>query len=188
MPPRGRSGSPPAGLVLALGLLVPGAGHLATRRRGKAALFFITITGTFAFGWGVTRGECVSVERHPVAFVGQLGAVGPTAAALLAGRGREERLWVEALVARGALSESMAARVPTREGSEAVWTVVRDRLGVPAGEVQAAYWESARRAPARGDIGLLYTMVAGLLNVLVAFDAADGSSRTRGPVDAPAGD
>jgi len=38
------------GVAVVAGWLVPGAGHLILRRYGRAAIFFVTIVGSFALG------------------------------------------------------------------------------------------------------------------------------------------
>jgi hypothetical protein len=165
-------GSPAFRLVL--GLILPGLGHLASGRRGKGILFLVTILGTYAFGWGITRGECVSTRKHPIALIAQAGAAGPTAAAIAIGGDHDTRRWIRVLVESGDLSADQARVIPSRAGAPEMWHLLQDRLGVPEGRVARARWEATRRAHPRIGIGVLYTMVAGLLNLLVAFDAAEG--------------
>lgn len=167
----------PWGVRLILALAVPGLGHFLSRRSGKGLLFFVTILGTYGFGWGISRGEAVSFRRHPLTLAAQIGATGPTTLALLASRGREERKWLDALVRSRAITKEELRRIRDRSGGGSSWVYLRRQIGVPEEALRAAYREASLRAEPRLDIGVLFVMVAGLLNALVAFDAAEGDRR-----------
>jgi len=58
--------------------LVPGLGHLLIGRRGKAILYFVTITATFLVGTLLAQGRNLSFERDPVYFGAFLFNAGET--------------------------------------------------------------------------------------------------------------
>ncbi len=163
-----------------LALAVPGLGHFASGRWGKGALFLGAILGSFAFGWGVTGGEAVSFRRHPLVLTAQGGAAGPTALALYLSRSRPQQKWIDALLEMRAISPEEADRIPRGVSRSDAWNHLRRKTGVADKFLEAAYWESSRRAEPRMDVGVLYAMIAGLLNLLVAADAAQGAGKPDG--------
>ena len=145
-----------------LAWLVPGLGHLYLGRRFKGLAFLILINGLFLSGWIMSRGEAMSLHErdgHRYAFVLQVGAGGPTALSLL---------WTHLPdIAGGFEAEAMEDYADARQEQ----------------------WEKPEyiaRLPEL-DTGLLFTMVAGLLNLLVVFEAATGAIGLPGyDPDAPA--
>ncbi len=61
-------------VAAALAWAVPGAGHFYAGKRGKAALFFALISGTFFFGLLISGFKCVSYTQQPYWFIGQVFA------------------------------------------------------------------------------------------------------------------
>lgn len=154
---RSRSRIPELALVLAW--LVPGLGHVYAGRWTRGLVFMALLLGLFATGAHASSLECVSVRDHGVALLGQLGAGGPTLAALYLNR----------------------AAPPTREADAGASGLV---VGL------RRYYERGRSPYDRRtynpylDLGILYTALAGLLNLLVMQDAyarAGGSRSTRAP-------
>ncbi|RIK80816.1 MAG: hypothetical protein DCC68_10205 [Planctomycetota bacterium] len=146
--------------------LLPGAGHAYQRRWGKSVLFFSCIMGTFLFGmylgdckvvyasWGTTPDE----RRLP--YFLQVGVGLPAMPAL-----------VQANVASRPFGSFMAPpRFPgPGEGN------FRARE-LPNGEFEyhkdeLAYWNLSIED---FELGTVYTMIAGLLNVLAIYDAWAG--------------
>ena len=56
-------------LVVLLAWLVPGAGHWYIGQREKAVVFCALLVGLFTAGVVLTEGGCVSLQRHPYAFI-----------------------------------------------------------------------------------------------------------------------
>jgi hypothetical protein len=136
-------------LAALLAWLWPGAGHIYQGRHGKGALFMVCIMSTFLFGLWLGEGRTVYASNRTIArklvYACQLGVGLPAMPALVqAGRDPRDPLW-------GGI---MAP--PIEEGGI-------DELS-----------ELNRTYGARYDMGVLYTMVAGLLNVLAIFDAYGG--------------
>jgi hypothetical protein len=175
----GASGSSPADPPLEIDLrdpsiaallawLWPGAGHLYQRRYAKAALFMVCILGTYFFGLALGEGKVVyaawnrSEKRWQ--FIPQVAVGLPAAPALvqaLVSRGRSEPLWGGFMAGpRGRDDQERAA--------------------------QLSQWHNDLNI--RFELGTLYTMVAGLLNVLAIWDAyggpvvsEPGEKKERGP-------
>lgn len=58
--------------------IVPGLGHFLIGRRGKAILYFVTITVTFLIGTVLAQGRNLSFDRDPVYFGAYLFNAGET--------------------------------------------------------------------------------------------------------------
>jgi hypothetical protein len=58
--------------------VVPGLGHLLIGRRGKALLYFATITLTFLIGTALAEGRNLSFERDPIYFAAYVFNAGQT--------------------------------------------------------------------------------------------------------------
>ena len=134
--------------------LLPGAGHLYQRRYAKGVLYMVCILGTYFFGLALGGGKVVYASfrqpdmRYP--YICQVGVGLPALPALIQ-RQRvikhgQEPLW----------NGFMAPPYPVfeQEGDE------------------LAEWH--RDLKTRFELGTLYTMIAGLLNVLVIYDAYAG--------------
>lgn len=143
-----------------LAWLLPGAGHAYQRRWGKSVLFFTCIMGTFLFGmylgdskvvyaaWGKTPDE----RRLP--YLLQVGVGLPAMPAL-----------VQANFASRPFGSFMAppkmfkVERPLPDG------------GVEQHKDELAYWNLVIED---FELGTVYTMIAGLLNVLAIYDAWAG--------------
>jgi TM2 domain-containing membrane protein YozV len=168
-----------------LGWLVPGLGHLYQGRRLKGWLFMATIVSTFFAGWLIGGGHVVySQWRGPdkrIAFLGQAG-IGAAAlpamlqAWLMEGVGRQPLLasgWFAPPVRTGQfVSRAYAARLIASDPA----IHADDFFDRPPHKQfrgdQLAIWQF--RLGRFFDIGTLYTMLAGMLNMLVIFDAWAG--------------
>lgn len=142
------------GLAALLAWLVPGAGHWYQRRYGKAVLFAACVLGTFFYGMAIGNGHVVYASWNRTDFrwqyVCQLGVGLPAMPALVQSRRvmrDKEPLFADVLA---------PPRQPVRPND-------RDHL---------ADWHLDLSW--RFDLGTLYTMVAGLLNILAVFDAYSG--------------
>src|SRR5262249_24193246 len=132
-------------LAATLAWLWPGAGHLYQRRTGKGLLFMICILGTYFFGLAVGEGKVVYASWNQVEHRWQYP--------LHPGVG---------LPAAPAIVQSFRVRSgqPPLLGGIMVPPRTADELG------DWHYMLSLRF-----DMGTLYTMIAGLLNILAIWDA-----------------
>jgi hypothetical protein len=180
-------------LAAGLSWLVPGLGQLYQGRRLKGGLFMASLMGALVFGLWIGAGRVVYASWRPgeprLAFIGQsgIGAVaipavlqslrlhGPTkepyfASSLFAPPLKPGQLVGPAYAARLARAEpglgadDFFDRPPFRQCQ-------RDQLSA---------WQ--KRLGRRFEIGTLYTVLAGMLNVLVVLDAFSG------PLPTPARD
>lgn len=139
-----------------LAWLLPGLGHWYQGRKAKAALFFICIMGLFLYGlylggssnlgWGRV---VYFAGRDRLPYICQIGIGAPALPAL----------FQAALVSGG--------KTPWCGGFMAPPAVPGDDKHPDLHRLNKelhAYWE----------LGTVYTMVAGLLNILAVFDAAYG--------------
>ena len=157
-------------LAALLAWLVPGAGHWYQRRRSKAVLFFVCITSTFVYGLWIGGGRVVYADWGPTAeekrlpFFCQAGVGAAAIPALCqAQRFDNDRAHKEA--------DDRAAR-----GEASFWDtfMVPPRLNVGKAGLGDELDQLNRSLNRRFELGTVYTMVAGLLNVLVIFDAFGG--------------
>jgi hypothetical protein len=152
------------GTAALLAWLWPGAGHLYQRRYAKAVLFMVCILGTYFFGLALGEGKVVYAAwnqadrrwQYPL----QLGV---------------------GLPAMPALVQSFVIR---RGGEPILGGLMRPPQPPEAREDTLAQWQ--HRLNIRFELGTLYTMVAGLLNILAIWDAYGGPvitepGKERGP-------
>jgi hypothetical protein len=132
----------------------PGAGHFYQRRYGKGVLFMVCILGTYFFGLSLSDGHAVyaSWEKHDKRwqYICQLGVGLPALPALLQYhrvKNGQKRLW------NGRMAPPSQPVRPEQRDELAGWH-----------EQYHSFFE----------LGMLYTMVAGLLNVLAIYDAFAG--------------
>jgi hypothetical protein len=143
-------------LAAALAWLIPGAGHAYQRRWGKAAVFAICILGTFFYGMYLGDGRVVYASWGPtehqrrLPYFLQLGVGLPALPAL-----------VQASFDPPPLGDFM--RPPRFH-----------RVADDAGRVhndELAMWNLTIH---EFELGTVFTMIAGLLNVLAIYDAWGG--------------
>ena len=147
-----------------MALILPGLGHIYQGRTGKGLLFFICIFGTFVYGLYLGGGKVVyaSIPGEPQyrwQYWCQLG-VGLAAAPALVQRhrvlGHQRPLW----------SGLMAP--PRLEPTD----TVDDSNHVTTQPNELAKWIVDRHP--KFELGTVYTVIAGLLNILVVCDAYAG--------------
>ncbi len=134
-------------LAAFLAWLIPGAGHFYQRRTFKACIFFVCIMSSFLIGMLVAGNRCVYASWN-----------------------QTETRWQYALQAGIGLPAMPAAYQAWRiRNGEKPWGSF---MVGPAGTRDLDEWN---RVTASGfDMGTLYTMIAGLLNILAVFDAYAG--------------
>lgn len=154
-------------LAAILAWLVPGAGHWYQRRRSKAVLFFLCITGTFSYGLWLGEGRVVYASWGPtneekrLPFLCQSGVGAAALPALYQAKRFSSQVERQNALARAA------------RGEAEFWDtfMVPPRLDVgPPDELDVL----SKTLHRRFELGTVYTMIAGLLNVLVIFDALSG--------------
>ena len=143
-----------AALAAFLAWLVPGAGHLYQGRTAKGLLFMICILGTFFFGLWLGDGKVVYASWRPndlrLAYLCQVGAGLPALPALV--QARRVGMDLEPLF-----------------GGRMAPPLLPDKN---QGFDQLAEWHKTLNR--FFELGTVYTMVAGLLNILAIYDALDG--------------
>jgi hypothetical protein len=142
-----------------LAWLIPGAGHLYQGRVGKGLLFMVCILGTFFYGLFLGDGKVVYASWRPLdkrfPYFCQVGVGLPAMPAIVQSfrNSRQMEPLFGGFMAPPALPDE-------------AWRGRKDQL---------AEWHADLNR--RFDLGTLYTMVAGLLNVLVIYDAWGGPMR-----------
>ena len=136
-----------------LAWLVPGLGHLYQRRTAKAILYFVCILGTFLYGiylggnsrlgWGRVVYASWKPDDKRISYFGQVGA---------------------GLIALPALVQATWAR----HNNSSLW----NGFMAPPGDRADTTLDNLQKDLNRNfELGTVYTLVAGLLNVLAIYDA-----------------
>ena len=138
-------------LAAILAWLWPGAGHLYQGRYGKGLLYMVCIVSTFFFGLSLGGGHSVYASNRSIGrrlvYGCQLGVGLPAFPAM-----------VQAMrVSRGEQPLANGFMAPPRESG---------------GFDDLSDWNY--KYGSAFDIGVLYTMIAGLLNILAIYDAYGG--------------
>ena len=149
-------------LAAFLAWLIPGAGHIYQGRTGKGILFLVCILGTFLYGFYLGGGHVVYASLRPedrrLPYLCQVGVGLPALPALVQAmrvRSGKQPLW----------SGFMAP--PNLRGRP------NDPQGLPRNHPdELAFWH--HQLHAYFELGTVYTMIAGLLNVLAIYDAWSG--------------
>lgn len=168
-----------------LAWLWPGAGHIYQRRYHKGLLFMVCIVGTFFYGLIISDGHAVyasfSSNDFRWQYICQLGAGGPALPALL-----QKQLGDNALFASyrdpDARNHPGKDKMPlflvdpppeNRQGLQVDAPMAPPHQPVDQNSRDMlAVWHE--EAPVDLDLGTLFTMIAGLLNVLAIYDAYAG--------------
>lgn len=152
-------------LAAVLAWLLPGLGHLYQGRTGKAILFFVCIMGTFVYGlylggnsrvgWGRVVYFSFTKEDQRLPFLCQIGIGLPAMPAVIqASRVRSGKT----VLFDGFMAPPRGTNDPVVDGRPMQPTL--DELNKDLDH----YFE----------LGTVYTMIAGLLNVLAVYDAWGG--------------
>lgn len=165
-----------------LAWLVPGAGHLYQGRTGKGILFLVCILGTFFYGLYIGSGRVVYASTADVfsrpfldrwQYICQVGVGLPALPALV----QRERIRSHKppILSERLMRPPYDFNYPPPEGEHATYLDSPDQTD-PNHTVHNAD-ELAKWNYDYGeffDIGTMFTVIAGLLNVLVIFDAYGG--------------
>lgn len=135
-----------------LAWLLPGSGHFYQGRKGKGALYSSTVLSLFIIGMVLSGGKAIywswTAEDWRLQYICQFGMGLPALPAL----------------AQAYIDPNGTKRHPDPD--------LRNFQKKPANTALLDEWH---RATSSGfDLGTLYTMVAGLLNILIVFDAYAG--------------
>lgn len=154
-------------LAAFLAWLIPGLGHLYQGRTAKAVLFFVCLMGTFVYG----------------CYLGSNKEVGPARVVYLAWNDEDMRLpylcqagmGLPALPALIQANRARNNRTPNWGGFMAPPRPV-DAMDPTAGALrdQPSLDDLNFRLREYFELGTVYTMIAGLLNILVIYDAWGG--------------
>jgi hypothetical protein len=171
-------------LAAFLAWLVPGLGHFYQGRTGKGVLFFICILGTFFYGLYIGQGRVVYASTEPIPsrkflterwqYVCQLG-VGLPALPALVQRYRvvhnDPPLFGSSLDNKFMRPPYTSATMP--EGVTGFYSEDQsDEQHVIAHPDELAKWNYDLGE--YFEIGTVFTVIAGLLNILAIFDAYGG--------------
>jgi hypothetical protein len=177
-----------------LAWLWPGAGHFYQRRFTKGFLFMICIMGTFLYGLGIGRGRTVYASFRPNdfrwQFICQAGVGGPSLISVvqaLKTRGGGDPFLVMAERYPEGYVEPRSGElrefevIPAEDRSSFEGDPIRDGfMAPPAGPVTPqkldvlGMWHAELRQ--FFELSTLFTLVAGLLNLLAIYDAFAGPS------------
>lgn len=154
------------GLAALLAWLVPGLGHLYQRRTGKGLLFMICILGTFIYGFYLGGGRVVYASSPSMLtrwqYFCQLGVGLPALPALL-----QRNHVKQDADAEDTWRDIMRPPVMTRQFTS---TDKSDNVVTHPDELSKWHHDLADQF----ELGTVFTVIAGLLNVLVIYDAYGG--------------
>lgn len=174
-------------MAAVLAWLIPGAGHLYQRRTAKAILFFVCIMGVYSYGMYLGEGHVVyasmRTEDRRLPYFCQVGVGLPALPALVQSYRMSDRRFPQNLPKAPLWSGFMAPpRLPgqivpagsiPREDAQSINApepLARNFVRNLSDELHV--WNL--RLHGYFELGTVYTMIAGLLNVLVIYDAWGG--------------
>ncbi|MBS0210509.1 MAG: hypothetical protein JSS27_16315 [Planctomycetes bacterium] len=164
-----------------LAWLIPGLGHWYQGRRAKAVLYFLCISTTFIWGMYLGGGRVVYAQWTPHdqrwQFFCQAGVGLPAIPAVLQSRrfSATNAYWTNQVDAFKSPSKGQEAKANLPRARLTDWFMApplawsQDLQNVPD-ELDDLH----KRLHRYFDLGTLFTMVAGLLNILVIYDAFAG--------------
>lgn len=162
-------------LAAFLAWLVPGLGHLYQGRIAKGLLFLICILGTFLaglflggssqLGWGRVVYASWRPEDRRLPYLCQIGVGLPALPALLQANlvGQDKRAWLG-----GFMAPPASGAGGYDEAGQSLRNGGFDQFGQPT------LATLHKRLHKFFELGTVYTMIAGLLNLLAIFDAWGG--------------
>jgi len=128
-----------------LAWLIPGAGHYYAGHKLKGIVSAVLILGLFVAGVGISKGECVSLREPDGHKFAFMGQIGAGLPTFLALAYNHQKL----------------------PGLRPGYVDLLEETGGHTGEAYASHLPN-------NDTGLLFTMIAGLLNLLLVHDALSG--------------
>jgi hypothetical protein len=164
-------------LAAILAWLIPGAGHLYQGRTGKGILYMVCILGAFFQGLYLGGGKVVYASMNPeprLPYICQVWVGLPALPAMVQWYRVEVRhespVWPNIMVPPAPPHSDMNARY----GRRGAWTPETNQVDTSGAvaEGEHSLWE--RTYGPGFELGTVYTMIAGLLNLLAIFDAFGG--------------
>lgn len=135
-------------LAAVLAWLIPGAGHYYQKRYFKSAIFSVAVFSTFLIGMVVSGSRCVYASWQP-----------------------SEKRWQFVLQAGNGFA-AIPAGVQYMAARQGVTPPLGSFMTAPNSVRELDDWHE--KTASGFDMGTLYTMISGLLNVLIVFDAFSG--------------
>lgn len=173
-------------LAAFLAWLIPGAGHIYQGRTGKGLLFFVCILGTFFYGLYIGSGRVVYASTAPIAsrqfldrwqYICQVGVGLPAMPALVQrARVRSQR---EPLF--GGFMRPPYDFAPPNDPRAFDTPDLSDPARTVKNSDELAKWNYEYGE--YFEIGTVFTVIAGLLNVLAIYDAYGGPLVLPSPED-----
>lgn len=171
-----------------LSYLVPGLGQIVQGRVGKGIIFAIGVYGLFFYGMAL--GQCKNVYFGDTVTPAQENWAMPRVMINLFNRPQfAGQFWVGMAAwpaiyhyAKDAPTESFQHRELVRNLDKQGW-LQRTMVAMPEDEINRLQRDSDKR----WDLGWVYTVIAGVLNVLVIYDALAGPAYVQGDLK-PAGE
>lgn len=176
-----------------LAWLLPGAGHIYQGRYAKGFLFMVCILSTFLFGLGLGRGRCVyatdSAGKLNYYYIGQVATGLPALPAVVQSiktSGGKDPFFelCERYPANFGKTEMRFRKIDRSNPNESEAVIPRSQtlkdglMAPPAGPIYEDYVDTLARwhfdYKHMFEMGVLYTFVAGLLNLLAIYDAFCG--------------
>jgi len=162
-----------------LALLLPGAGHYYQGRKQKAILFATCILGLFIAGFIIGRGRVVYAYPNTFKVTNLIRMLSKQGRAQIAQESYQDfriHSYAQALVGIPAFPMILQSRIGPKPIDEQLLGgfMAPPPKGIP-GDGNPDWLSKWNNEDSAGfDLGSLYTAVAGLLNLLVIFDAFAG--------------
>jgi len=162
-----------------LALLLPGAGHYYQGRKQKAILFATCILGLFIAGFIIGRGRVVYAYPNTFKVTNLIRMLSKQGRAQIAQESSQDfriHSYAQALVGIPAFPMILQSRIGPKPIDEQLLGgfMAPPPKGIP-GDGNPDWLSKWNNEDSAGfDLGSLYTAVAGLLNLLVIFDALAG--------------
>jgi hypothetical protein len=162
-----------------LALLLPGAGHYYQGRKQKAILFATCILGLFIAGFIIGRGRVVYAYPNTFKVTNLIRMLSKRGWAQIAKESSQDfriHSYAQALVGIPAFPMILQSRIGPKPVDEQLLGgfMAPPPKGIP-GDGNPDWLSKWNNEDSAGfDLGSLYTAVAGLLNLLVIFDAFAG--------------
>ncbi|MDR1493760.1 MAG: hypothetical protein LBT05_13715 [Planctomycetaceae bacterium] len=149
-------------LAAILAWLIPGLGHWYQRRRAKAILFFCCITSIFVFG----------------CYMGSDREYGAARVVYICWKKGETRLFFipQAFIGSAAIP-AWLQKNRVEQGNQPLWggfMAPPNTGGAELPEGNPTYNDMLAKTSRYYELGTLFTVIAGFMNILVIFDAISG--------------
>lgn len=163
------------GLAAFLAWLVPGSGHMYQGRWAKGTLFMVCILGTFFYGLFLGEGRVVYASWRTgdrrLPYLCQVGAGLPALPALIQSARADDGPNQGGMPGNPDLNEN---EEPPSGWSTFMAPPPLERGGPLLNPRDETLSELVKRLNYRFELGTVFTMIAGLLNILVIYDAWGG--------------